>query len=643
MARELELSAAEAAEELFYTVGVEMGMLLLLTCFMVWYFSAPGSPAAVPVVVVFGWYMGLCGTLLLPADIADVQVNGGGSVWLLYAWDIVYWSTFMVAWFIMPILYSALSAGDLTWRGRFRAAIRDNLVSYCLMALGGIIAIGYLLIKGVATPDTLSGFLMAWGNTYGLLLIVVLMGHGLVEVPRQLWVNADPHRHLKVLFFRATQIDSSLYDAIYDLEDAEKELARLQRVAATGRDDVSRDSARITRHLEAVQATRDRFDLVAMAPDRASHSQTSRTSGGAVDSPSVNAKAAKPDKRGLVGEIIRLHGKLRNGQERVVAGRQRWEVLLKEVAMVQLLISRELPRPQSQTAGRDANICRRFGTFLALKYARCVWIWRLYIKRTVLRITALLCGILTLLVLWSEVSLGAPEGLSPFGAIAQAMEGSNPVVIQAGALIPFLYMSICCYRSLFKLKLFGSLALHGPHMSLPGQLVFNAQYLSRLQFPLGYNYLQLLRYDSDKLHYMAFNKLMANMAVVPLFGSDFNTYAPIIMVVLCLFTACHGYARLLKMIGVEHEDLASGGDVEGQARCEEGKTLIERAMRQAAQRDLRRAGAASNGTGFSAKRDVASLNIDSASSPTFSPTPTSFSPQPTMGSYRTYGRVNDNL
>jgi hypothetical protein len=64
------------------------------------------------------------------------------------------------------------------WRKRFKAAVRANVVTYIGMAVGGMLAIVFLLWKGIASPDTLSGFLMAWGNTYGLMLIVLLMGHG---------------------------------------------------------------------------------------------------------------------------------------------------------------------------------------------------------------------------------------------------------------------------------------------------------------------------------------------------------------------------------------------------------------------------------------------------------------------------------
>ena len=100
--------------------------------------------------------------------------------------------------------------------------MQANTKTYIIMAICGMGAIAYLLFKGIATKDTLSGFLMAWGNTYGLMLIVLLLGHGLVEVPRQIWLISFPARQLQLLYFRATQIDTALYDALYDLEDAEK-------------------------------------------------------------------------------------------------------------------------------------------------------------------------------------------------------------------------------------------------------------------------------------------------------------------------------------------------------------------------------------------------------------------------------------
>lgn len=54
----------------------------------------------------------------------------------------------------------------------------------------------------------------------------------------------------------------------------------------------------------------------------------------------------------------------------------------------------------------------------------------------------------------------------------------------------------------------------------------------------------------------AFSQLMASMRAVPLLGTDFNVYAPLAMGILSLFTVFNGYARLLRLVGIEHEDNA---------------------------------------------------------------------------------------
>ena len=48
-----------------------------------------------------------------------------------------------------------------------------------------------------------------------------------------------------------------------------------------------------------------------------------------------------------------------------------------------------------------------------------------------------------------------------------------------------------------------------------------------------------------------------------------------------------GYARVLRLVGLDHEDLVSIDDAEGQARLEEGRALLERGKRHAQAAALR--------------------------------------------------------
>ena len=55
--------------------------------------------------------------------------------------------------------------------------------------------------------------LMALGNTYGLLLVVVLLGYGLVDIPRLLLRRARPDEELNRIYLLATKADELLYEA----------------------------------------------------------------------------------------------------------------------------------------------------------------------------------------------------------------------------------------------------------------------------------------------------------------------------------------------------------------------------------------------------------------------------------------------
>jgi hypothetical protein len=54
---------------------------------------------------------------------------------------------------------------------------------------------------------------------------------------------------------------------------------------------------------------------------------------------------------------------------------------------------------------------------------------------------------------------------------------------------------------------------------------------------------------------------MVNMEIIPLFGSSFAVYAPIITALVGLFTFLNLYARLLKWVGIQEEDSVMGSDL----------------------------------------------------------------------------------
>lgn len=64
------------------------------------------------------------------------------------------------------------------------------------------------------------GFAMACSNTFGLVTGAFLLGFGLSEIPKGIWINADYTTRQKVLSHKVARMAVKLDDAHQDLSNA---------------------------------------------------------------------------------------------------------------------------------------------------------------------------------------------------------------------------------------------------------------------------------------------------------------------------------------------------------------------------------------------------------------------------------------
>jgi len=118
-------------------------------------------------------------------------------------------------------IYSLLSTRRFTPRpARLVDALRLNVRFYMYAGIGGVVIYFLLLLFGGGM--NVAHFLMAAGNTYGLLLVVLLLGYGLVSIPRSMLEKAKPENQLERRYLLAPTVDTDLYEAVWDLQDVEE-------------------------------------------------------------------------------------------------------------------------------------------------------------------------------------------------------------------------------------------------------------------------------------------------------------------------------------------------------------------------------------------------------------------------------------
>ena len=175
---------------------------------------------------------------------------------------------------------------------------------------------------------------------------------------------------------------------------------------------------------------------------------------------------------------------------------------------------------------------------------------------------ALSCGLLSFIILWSEMvlstSLHSPIGIL-IGAYSTStsseqfqQQHASSSFIQLITLVTLAYMSFCTFWSLFRLNLGWAYTLQ-PYQSTASALIFNGQYLSRLQFSLGYNF--LLTLNAPQLDLTSFKALMSNITLIPVFGTSFIVFVPILMILIAMSTLLNIFPRLLRLLGIETEDM----------------------------------------------------------------------------------------
>jgi hypothetical protein len=181
-------------------------LLFLSSAWFVLHYAKRSTSIFVIVLSIVSFGMGSAAVALLPIDlsyastIADSNYNASASANedetevstsdttiinpTYIPWQVTYWITFFLAWFILPITRETLHSGGFTFLSQLKEGITTSL-----RGIGIMIATGVLFVIGMAIHlrsfSVVMPVLMALGNTYGLVLVSLLLGNGLVSIPKK--------------------------------------------------------------------------------------------------------------------------------------------------------------------------------------------------------------------------------------------------------------------------------------------------------------------------------------------------------------------------------------------------------------------------------------------------------------------------
>ncbi len=531
------------------------GILLLSTALLVRRFSDPSNYWTYTTAVYVSWFLGFSGIVLLPLDVAFAKVLPVEKNPLLEPWRFVFWTTFWLAWVVDPLLQSYHDNGSFSIKGKICGALKQNLYFY--ITIVGLVIGVFILISMIETEvdiDTFIEVLIDLGTIYGMLFILVLLGYGLIAIPKTLWKNSDPANVLERLHFNAQSIENEFQDARFELE----EIIRAVRNAEERTNKLIKENFELSAFIASVVA-KCPLDIIEDLPE--------------------SRQRQNEHKLQIIDMVTfaELHAKLLRALRLYKSTSDRWQQALDNVDELEAIV-----------AGHSLH-----GVENANCMVKLYWWWRLNLGSKTFRLCSIVCSILSLFIIWGEITIlfvnsGMPI-LSVYGLIINITSGGFSTVF--ATFVPLLYMSVCSFYSMFEVKFLKYFALT-KRSSDASALLFNAYYLCRLQFSLGYNFLLVLDYttvqenknqalaeedstlakDTANSVHTAFQHVIGNMSSI----WWFNKYSPVILILLALATAFNLHAKVLSVIGVDVFLEPQSGNAEHRERIKDGQRLIRR-------------------------------------------------------------------
>ncbi len=97
---------------------------------------------------------------------------------------VLYWGLFILCWTLIPLVSEFVSAVDIDPNDRIKRSLSNNFRFYIMIIVLGLGFIVYILLTGTADEIGLNTFLKSLANSYGVALIIGLLGYSLITVPR---------------------------------------------------------------------------------------------------------------------------------------------------------------------------------------------------------------------------------------------------------------------------------------------------------------------------------------------------------------------------------------------------------------------------------------------------------------------------
>lgn len=498
------------------------------------------------------WFFTFSYVYLLPVDL-----NMDANKAMLGAWRAMYWTNFVVMWFVFPFLYCYYAAGEFTVLEKCKSSLRVNLRFYlvCLVVVAIFVIIS-LSVMDSGTWGSLTGFLKCLSNFYGLAVAIMLLGYGLVAMPRSCWRHAN-RQYTKAFYeTRVAQLHERL-DQVY-LETLQL-MSVFDALDAALHKDRSASTNEILSNFETIR------DIIP-SRDACGGKTLSDWSKYEVENEDHKVYKKLQAHTSLKGSEItnnvlaELHFHLKAKVNTLENLTTHLQTTIYHALRINVIVDQDGQKPPSFTGSGVSCIRSLKWRFNVLWHPKIYKFW------------AVLFGLFSMLTLWCEITIPIPMQLSPFGVLITATQESG-VLTQLVCLIPWGYMCMCSFYSMYRLSIGNYYEMLPNKATSEGTLIRNAYYTGRFIAPLASNFLA-----ASKLTGTGFQVVMGDLSVVETFGETIELYLPLLVLVFVIATAFNFFGRCLRILRISGDQ--DDNEIIAEADRKEGLRIINKAGRE---------------------------------------------------------------
>eukprot|EP00106_Octopus_bimaculoides_P018897 XP_014786339.1 PREDICTED: LMBR1 domain-containing protein 2-like [Octopus bimaculoides] len=437
-------------------------------------------------------------------------------------WHVVYWTSQALTWLILPLMQSYSNAGDFSVAGKCKSALIENAIYYGTYLL----IFGVCLIYVAARPnlhidgDKIKVIGVTASNTWGLFLLVLLLGYGLVEVPRteikraseSIRYNHYLRRHVDTILLKCPEnFRKSIQRNVDDYEDYDSPM----------------------------------------------DSPTERT-------------------------LVRLHKRVIRASQIYQRTQCQWNMLMEKVFALEDVANNE-SNPERIFKHYSSSVSVT-GLSKHFYNPKVEWYWKCLFQPWVMKIVAICLAVMSFMVVWSECLFFIKKPVLSLFAVSINLANQNHdyVYIELTSILTIGFLCFCAYYTVFQIRILNYYYIAPHHQTNEYSLIFTGMMLCRLTPPLCLNFLGLIHLDSHVTHVnnleeTAYTTIMGHMDVIAIVSDGFNIYFPIAIVLLCICTYFSLGSRILHFLGFQQ---FVGDDDMTQELIDEGKELVRREKRR---------------------------------------------------------------